>query len=39
VEVTTDRAPANLRLLDELLPAACHVMEQYGNNTIENDHG
>src|ERR1700733_7428331 len=27
-EVTTDRAPAYPRVLDELLPAACHVMEQ-----------
>jgi IS6 family transposase len=39
VEVTTDRAPAYLRVLDELLPATCHVMEQYANNAIENDHG
>jgi IS6 family transposase len=39
VEVTTDRAPAYLRVLDELLPTAYHVMEQYANNTIENDHG
>jgi transposase-like protein len=38
-EVTTDQAPAYLRVLDELLPAACHVMEQYANNAIENDHG
>jgi transposase, IS6 family len=37
--VTTDQAPAYLRVLDELLPAACHVMEQYANNAIENDHG
>jgi hypothetical protein len=28
-EVTTDRAPAYPRVLDELLPAACHVMEQH----------
>ncbi len=28
-EVTTDRAPAYVRVLDELLPAACHVLEQY----------
>jgi transposase-like protein len=28
-EVTTDRAPAYPRVLDELLPAACHVREQY----------
>jgi transposase, IS6 family len=37
--VTTDQAPAYLRVLDELLPAACHVMEQYANNAIKNDHG
>jgi hypothetical protein len=24
-----DRAPAYPRVLDELLPAACHVMEKY----------
>jgi hypothetical protein len=28
-----------LRVLDELLPSAYHVMEQYGNNPIESDHG
>ena len=38
-EVTTDRAPAYPRVLHELLPAACHVMEQYANNPIESDHG
>ena len=38
-EVTTDRAPAYPRVLDELLPAAHHVMEQYANNPIETDHG
>lgn len=38
-EVSTDRAPAYPRVLDELLPSACHVMEQYGNNPIESDHG
>jgi IS6 family transposase len=37
--VTTDRAPAYPRVLDELLPAACHVTEQYANNAIETDHG
>ena len=31
-EVTTDKAPAYPRLLDELVPAACHLTEQYGNN-------
>jgi IS6 family transposase len=38
-EVTTDRAAAYLRVLDELLPAARHVTEQYANNPIECDHG
>ncbi len=38
-EVTTDRAPAYLRVLDALLPAAVHVVEQYANNPIETDHG
>ena len=38
-EVNTDRASAYLRVLDELLPSACHVMEQYANNPIESDHG
>jgi transposase-like protein len=38
-EVTTDRAPAYPRVLDELLPAAHHVTEQYANNRIEADHG
>ncbi|MCA1709543.1 MAG: IS6 family transposase [Actinobacteria bacterium] len=38
-EVTTDRAPAYPRVADELLPAACHIMEQYANNPIESDHG
>jgi len=38
-EVNTDRAPTYPRVLDELLPAACHVMEQYANNPIEADHG
>ena len=38
-EVTTDRAPAYFRILDELLPAALHVFDQYANNVIEADHG
>jgi transposase-like protein len=37
-EVTTDGAPAYPRVL-ELLPAACHITEQYRNNQIEADHG
>src|SRR5438067_7145974 len=39
IEVTTDHAPAYPRVLDELVPAACHVMEQYANNPLESDHG
>jgi transposase, IS6 family len=38
-EVTTNRATAYPRVLDELVPAACHVTEQYQNNPIEADHG
>jgi transposase, IS6 family len=38
-EVNTDRAPAYPRVLDELLPSACHVTEQYTNNPVEADHG
>ena len=38
-EVTTDRAPAYPRVLDELMPATCHLTEQYANNPIEADHG
>jgi IS6 family transposase len=39
VEVTTDRAPVYPRVLDELIPAALHTMEQYANNPMEADHG
>ncbi len=39
VAVTTDKAGPYLRVLDELLPAAAHLTEQYGNNQIEADHG
>lgn len=38
-EVTTDRAAAYPRVLDELVPVACHITEQYANNRIEADHG
>jgi IS6 family transposase len=38
-EVSTDRAPTYPRVLDELLPSACHITEQYANNTVEADHG
>jgi transposase-like protein len=37
-EVTTDRAPAYPRVLDEVVPEAWHVVEQYANNPIEADH-
>jgi transposase, IS6 family len=38
VEVTTDKAGPYLRVLDELVPAALHVTEQYANNPAEADH-
>jgi len=37
-EVTTDKAGPYLRVLDELVPAAAHITEQYGNNRVESDH-
>jgi hypothetical protein len=37
-EVTTDRAAANARVLEEHVPSALHVVEQYANNPIEADH-
>ena len=39
VDVNTDKAGPYLRVLEELVPAAAHVTEQYGNNRIEADHG
>jgi transposase, IS6 family len=38
-EVTTDRAAAYPRVLEELVPDVCHVTERYANNAIEADHG
>jgi transposase-like protein len=38
-EVTTDRAPVYPRVLDELAPAARHMLQQYANNRVEADHG
>ncbi|MBV9312404.1 MAG: IS6 family transposase [Pseudonocardia sp.] len=38
-EVSTDRVPAYPRVLDELPPAAHHLMQQYANNPIDADHG
>ena len=37
--VTTDRAAAYPRVLDELLPAAQHITVRYANNRVEADHG
>jgi IS6 family transposase len=34
-----DNAGPYLRVLDELVPSAAHVTEQYGNNPIAADHG
>jgi transposase-like protein len=39
VEVTTDQAPTYPVVLKELLPAAWHHTERYGNNRVEADHG
>jgi transposase, IS6 family len=39
VEVTTDRAPVYLRLIEELAPSARHLAERYEKNAIEADHG
>jgi transposase-like protein len=38
-EVVTDRAPALLSVVDELMPGAFHNVAQYANNRIECDHG
>jgi transposase-like protein len=38
-EVVTDAAPVYPGVLDELLPAAWHHVEQYANNRIEAYHG
>jgi transposase-like protein len=39
IEVTTDKAPVYLAVLSELLPAAWHRTDQYGNNRVECDYG
>jgi IS6 family transposase len=36
--VTTDGAPVYPRVIDELVPGARHVLEQYANNCVESDH-
>jgi transposase-like protein len=38
VEVVTDKSPVYPRVLDELVPAAWHHVEQYSNNRVEADH-
>ncbi|MBV9163549.1 MAG: IS6 family transposase [Pseudonocardiales bacterium] len=38
-EVSTDRASVYPPVLDELLPSACPLTEQYANNPVEADHG
>jgi transposase-like protein len=38
-EAVTDAAPVYPRVLDELIPSACHHVEQYANNRIEADYG
>jgi IS6 family transposase len=38
-EVITDAAPVYPAVLEELVPAAWHHVEQYANNPIEADHG
>ena len=38
-EVTTDRAPAYPRVLDEPIPSALHTTGRYANNRVEADHG
>jgi transposase-like protein len=38
-EVSTDRAPAYPRGIEELIPVACHVTKWYANNPMEADHG
>ena len=39
VKVTTDRAHAYPRVLDELAQTAMHNTEQYANSRVEADHG
>ena len=38
-EVTTDRAPAYPRIVEDVLPGARHVTVQYADNRVEADHG
>ena len=38
-EVTTDRAPAYPRIVEDMLAGALHVTDRYANNRVEADHG
>jgi len=38
VEVTTDKAGRYLRVIEDLVPTAAHITEQYDNNPVESDH-
>ena len=37
--MTTDRAPAYPRIVEDMLPGALHVTDRYANNRVESDHG
>jgi IS6 family transposase len=39
VDITTDQAPVYPRVINELVPAARHILERYANNRVEADHG
>jgi transposase-like protein len=39
MEVVTDLAPVYAATLEDLLPAAWHRTDRYGNNRVEADHG
>jgi transposase-like protein len=39
MEVVTDLAPVYPATLEQLLPAAWHRTDRYGNNRLEADHG
>ena len=38
-EVSTDRAPAYPRIVEDMLPVARHVTVRHANNRVEADHG
>jgi IS6 family transposase len=37
-EVVTDMAPSMIRVVEDLLPDACHDTERFANNRVESDH-